>query len=412
MKRIIYDVPRWHVYMHRQARGLPLCGIDESPEGRLADEIFGRLYTGSDLTSLSDTDVDKKHAPWAAEMHKSAKVTKKTSRKCFRNQKKSAEQTRAIMDHLKKEHGVPAPGPQSAAAAASATQQSRAAAHALEHVAMAGAGAGSEEWQGEEHENARAKALADRLRNDERLKRLSDLAGKFKRIVLAKQKMRVKRGVDEITDIEQGDDISRLLPSELVRFATPRQRLAATRDLFERKCLQYQMTSTELLGRGPIVLCIDKSGSMEGDKDVWASAIGLALLDMAHRQRRAFILLGFNDRVVQTVVCRPGEPLPENALFYPTGGGTNIAAVLKKVLRAVETATASKRSDVILITDGESHAGEAAAIRERAKSLDVTILGVGFGVAKESLEPWCDETHCVTSLDGIDDETATAIWGL
>lgn len=40
--------------------------------------------------------------------------------------------------------------------------------------------------------------------------------------------------------------------------------MALLRDLAERRRLQYQLTSNESLGRGPLVVALDKSTSMEG----------------------------------------------------------------------------------------------------------------------------------------------------
>ena len=51
--------------------------------------------------------------------------------------------------------------------------------------------------------------------------------------------------------------------------------------------------------RGPIslMLVIDKSGSMEGQPDLWATAVALALLERAWSERRPFALLGFDASV-------------------------------------------------------------------------------------------------------------------
>ncbi len=225
--------------------------------------------------------------------------------------------------------------------------------------------------------------------------------------------MKVHRGADEVSDVGQGDTIERLLPSELVRFVSPRHRLAAIRDLMERKCLQYEMTSTEVLGRGPLVLCLDKSPSMKGNKDVWASAVALALLDMVHRQHRPFVLLGFNHEVIYRKVVKPGRPLPESALFIPCSGGTDIGKVLDLSLNAVETRKVMSRSDIVVITDGVSSTHTAEWIRQRAADKGVKILGVGIGVGPEALSPWCSEVHCISEADveGIDDETATKLFG-
>jgi uncharacterized protein with von Willebrand factor type A (vWA) domain len=406
VKRNIFDVERWHIYLHRRAAGLPLVDSSDSREKRLADEIFGRLYAG-DLDEVPEAQRDPKDADWSKGCHEEIQRTlgdaglQKLAGECRGDPKKSAYAAKTLMDAL--------PQTQQAAQAPSGTAKD--AAQGLNQVDMAGAGWGGK-WQGEKVDDARARKLADRLRSDERLKKIALLAGKFKRVVISKQKTRVKRGADEITDVVQGDDLARLLPTEMAKIASSRYRLAAIRDLMERKLLEYEMTSVEVLGRGPLILCLDKSPSMEGDPDIWASAVALALLDMVHRQHRTFILLGFCDEVFYRKVVKPGRPLPEDALFVPLRGGTNISKVLDLALNACETRTVMKRADIVIVTDGGSDTSTAGWIRERAKAKDVSILGVGIGTAAETLAPWCGEVLAITDLNGIDDEDATKLFGM
>ena len=412
MKRIIYDVPRWYIYLHRRAAGLPLVDSSDSREKQIADEIFGRLYAGDlDAVPEGDTSRDPADVAWAKGCHEEIQKTlgaddlAKLAAQCKGDPKKAAQATKAIIESL----------PQTKAQAQSQAQQpsgtAKDANQGLNQVNMAGVGWGGK-WQGEAVDDARARKLADRLRDDERLKKIALLAGKFKRVVISKQKTRVKRGADEISDVVQGDDLARLLPTEMAKIASPRYRLAAIRDLMERKLLEYEMTSLEVLGRGPLILCLDKSPSMEGDKDIWASAVALALLDMVHRQHRTFILLGFCDEVFYRKVVKPGRPLPEDALFVSLRGGTDISKVLDLALNACETRTIMKRADIVVVTDGGSDTSTAGWIRERAKAKGVQILGVGIGSAAGMLSPWCDDVCAITDLNGIDDSNATKLFGM
>ena len=121
-------------------------------------------------------------------------------------------------------------------------------------------------------------------------------------------------------------------------------------------------------------------------------------------------MLGFSDEVFQRVVVRVGRPLPEKELFVACRGGTDVTNVLDLALNAVETRDVMKRADIIVITDGESDTSKAGWIRARAKAKDVRITGIGIGVKKRSLKPWCDEVHCVTDLNGIDEEGAVVLF--
>ena len=69
MKRVIYDVPRWHAYLHRDARGLEVAGDRDDPVTKFEDEVFDRLYSG-ELTRLPDRQQDPKLKTWAEGVHK------------------------------------------------------------------------------------------------------------------------------------------------------------------------------------------------------------------------------------------------------------------------------------------------------------------------------------------------------
>ncbi len=157
-------------------------------------------------------------------------------------------------------------------------------------------------------------------------------------------------------------------------------------------------------------MCVDKSGSMNGDKDIWATAVALSILDMAHRQKRTFILLGFDDEVFQKCVVRVGAPIPKEHLMVAPRGGTDIAKVLDLALNAVETRKIMHRADIILITDGESDDSTAEEVRARAEAADVSIFGIGIGITPEAIKPWCDDAHVVTDMGVMDEKIAGSLF--
>lgn len=59
----------------------------------------------------------------------------------------------------------------------------------------------------------------------------------------------MRHGADEIVDIEQGADQSRLLPLELAQLVHPRTRLLTLRNIVELMCLQYRLEGTDRLAR-------------------------------------------------------------------------------------------------------------------------------------------------------------------
>jgi uncharacterized protein with von Willebrand factor type A (vWA) domain len=185
------------------------------------------------------------------------------------------------------------------------------------------------------------------------------------------------------------------------------------RDLMERRCLQYQLTGLEPLGKGPLVVLLDKSGSMEGTKDIWSTAVSLALLEIAQRQKRHFAVLAFESIVRFEALVEPGGALPEQALFVGCGGGTEIAGAVRRGLQLVaEHPGALKKADLVLVTDGWSDSDQAPALRDQAREFGVTILGAAIGVGPERLQPWCDEVCSIDRLDAVEQQAATQLFSV
>jgi Mg-chelatase subunit ChlD len=429
MKRLLFDVSRWHLMLHREHRQLPRANERDSPQLRLEDELFERLYTGEG-ERLAPNRVNVALRPWAERVHATCDALPSFARLAAECRGDAAASATAV-EALVRELNLPPPDeppPRAApgvgkdplrrplaaacAAAARAVEDLRDAVEGLAHVAFRGGhlpGTGTQEGAPQEHPAVRP--LAARLKLDERLRRIASLAGRFKRIAAAKRRQRVKHGADEVTDVEQGADLGRALPVELAKLTHRLLRLDFLRALLERQTLQYRLDGTASLGKGPLVVLLDKSGSMDGPRDVWATVVALALLDQAQRERRAFALLGFDGRVKFEAMVQPSDALPEEGLFVSCCGGTDIAAAVARGLEIIRTHPGDlRKADLVLVTDGGSDAGAAAALRESAAALGVTILGLGIGVEREWLVPWCDEVHVVTDLSTVDDASASALF--
>lgn len=421
MLRLVNDVPRWHVYLHRDARDLPTVDKDDTPVRKLEDELFDKLYSGeSEKAAKPDTSAEL--TSWAEKLHGICSELPNFSRlaqECLGDADASATATEKLMEalgpHLKQKPDEVQP-PQLRRAlngacdkASDAVDQQR---ETMDGLAGVGFGTGSQRSAGTS--GSQARRLSQRLKNDARLARIATLAGKFKRIAAAKQKAKVRHGADEVSDVELGSNISRLLPSELALLAHPLMRRSFLACLAEGRVMQYRLQGTDSLGRGPLVVCLDKSGSMDsGGRDIWATAVALALLEVAQRQRRPFVLLAFDGAVKEEVRVGVGEQLPESALFIGCSGGTNITGVLARALSVIQESNgAMKKADVVLITDGESEQQDAPVVRQMALQLGVTIIGLGIGVAPASLAPWCDEAHGITRLDTVDDSAAEAVFSI
>jgi len=127
--------------------------------------------------------------------------------------------------------------------------------------------------------------LAKRLMTPKLLK-VSDLVGRFRNLARARQKERVDRRRDEVHSIGLGDDLGRVLPVEMAAMRHDTRKLDFYRRYNEKQLLQYDLKAKEKLGRGPMIVLVDRSGSMGGQPMEWAIATALALVDTAARQKR------------------------------------------------------------------------------------------------------------------------------
>src|SRR5439155_15114462 len=129
-------------------------------------------------------------------------------------------------------------------------------------------------------------AVFRRVRSDPSLKRICELAGRFRRVAQSKQRRKTIHGLDDVVGVEPGGDLARLLPHELAKLAVPELELDTLRRLVERQTLCRDYHATEPVGKGPIIVSVDESGSMQGDKVHTAKALALALAWIARQQRR------------------------------------------------------------------------------------------------------------------------------
>jgi len=252
--------------------------------------------------------------------------------------------------------------------------------------------------------------LANTLRNSNKFKNIADLAGRFRNVALAAETTTPSHGNDEIVDVGQGDALARLLPSELAKFKT--NKLLFMKDFVEKQLLVYNLRGTENLGAGPIVVCLDVSGSMAGEREVWAKAVILGLIALAEKQKRPFGVLTFDSRVRWSKLYSGTPSLQDKielAELPSNGGGTSFYEPLKAAFEMRKEASILKPADVVFITDGECELTDEQIleIAQLKAETSVRIFGVGISdagqneVSMGSLEAFSDNVAIVNSLGDI-----------
>jgi uncharacterized protein with von Willebrand factor type A (vWA) domain len=109
--------------------------------------------------------------------------------------------------------------------------------------------------------------ILDRLRSG-KMRELSLILGRYKRLAMQAQREKVKKGIEEVFNIITGSDIHKTIPSELLKFCNPETEMLFFKDYTEGKLLQYDYHSKEKKQKGPIICCVDNSGSMMGQPEI------------------------------------------------------------------------------------------------------------------------------------------------
>ncbi len=193
---------------------------------------------------------------------------------------------------------------------------------------------------------------------------------------IPKKKARYKHG--EIIGYELGKDIERIAKSSL---ALP-DVLFYLRFL-EGKLLLYQKVLSQ--SHGPLYCLLDKSGSMDGLKMIWAKAVALSLYMRAVREHREFYFRFFDSipyplaRVDRKPRVKQVLKLIEYIARVKGSGGTDISRAIILATNDIRSGIVRDVSDIVLITDGVDRIAEQLVSynlkRSNARLVTVMVLG-------------------------------------
>ena len=259
-------------------------------------------------------------------------------------------------------------------------------------------------------------SLGDRLLESKKLRKLAELVGLFKQVARSSRKRPLQRRPTAVHSVEEGADLARILSSELVTLCHPSLRKEFLRKLTDRRLSQYALQAPDRTGRGPVVVCLDASGSMRGPREIWAKAIALTLLEISRRERRAFRAVVFSasaeqcrsfpllesrlDRAVRTPAV-DADLLLRFADFFP-GGGTEFERPLRVAIDALGESR-FRHGDIVFVSDGGASLSPATLrwVLECKARLDfkvyAVLIDVGGGTL-ESLTAFADEVLSVRDL--------------
>lgn len=220
-----------------------------------------------------------------------------------------------------------------------------------------------------------AKYLAE----DKGIRTLCELLGKIRQIELSETIERVRsvasiktsmldiNSREEIIGIRLGRDLEHVLPSELALLADPDTAL-----LFDLKYVESSLMCFDMQGmqnihrheeteeersikeaekRGPMVICIDTSGSMNGMPETVAKAVALFLATKAREQKRPCYLINFSTSIdTLDLSADVGMEALLHFLGMSFHGGTDVAPALEHALDTMEQ-DAYRNADLLVVSD-------------------------------------------------------------
>lgn len=209
----------------------------------------------------------------------------------------------------------------------------------------------------------------------------------------------------ETRGVRRSDRIARMLPAEAMLLGHPRLRLIWHARRAERTLLSYEdddrMQEIRLqpapvlrpvpgaqparrAEMGPILVCVDTSGSMQGGAEAVAKAVVLEAMRTAHAQHRACHVFAFGgpDELIDMELGVDAGGIERLAGFLGQAfrGGTDICGPLAKAITKLKSQP-WQHADLLIASDGEFGATPemVAHLQAAKRELGLRVQGVLIG---------------------------------
>lgn len=235
-------------------------------------------------------------------------------------------------------------------------------------------------------------ALARTMQNNPSIK---DLARKMGRNYISEEKKKQSRipeaSRSEVHGTHRSDDLMRLLPSELVNLEDETLENLFYARLLEKNLLTYELSGTQMVDgeatedqqnrTGPVVACLDTSGSMSGDPMLKAKALLLAIANILKQEDRSLHILLFGSNSQIREFAMDAQNNASGLLQFLQkgfGSGTNFEAPLKRATEIISQKPDYIKADVLMISDGDCSLSDSfsAWLKKEKKRLDCSIYSV------------------------------------
>ena len=247
------------------------------------------------------------------------------------------------------------------------------------------------------------KAFIEKIRRSSKLKKMQELVGRFKNTAREEQKRKTKEYGHTIEDVKTGNRVEKLLASETMKLKNDTTKAEFYKRYNEKSLLEYETQNNTRKKQGPIIVAIDTSGSMSGEREAWSKAVAVSLLEIAGIQKRNFAAVFFDTRAYKTIEIEKGKATPQEILDVAetfSSGGTSFEPALEECLRVLNKSKFSK-ADVVFITDGESAVSMEFKnkLKTKKKEKDFRVISIAISAYRtQALEEISDEVHSLYDL--------------
>lgn len=214
----------------------------------------------------------------------------------------------------------------------------------------------------------------------------------------------------DIEGIGMGRDLGALLPSEWAQCLDPQ-----LEDIFLKKYVTGRLQQFDSQSRqatharslqtkparpkGPMIVCCDTSGSMQGEPLRLALSLMMRLSELAATQRRDCLLIAFSDRARPIDVLRDRTQLLR---FFDqkAQGGTDAAPVIDLLVRTLTATPRYAGADVLWITDFRIPlpSPDRLAALELLRQTDTRLYGLQIGIAENRWAGRLDELYRIEDV--------------
>ncbi len=210
-------------------------------------------------------------------------------------------------------------------------------------------------------------ALARLLHDNQRIK---ELAHKMGRNYISEEKKKATKipeaSKNEVHGTHRSNDLMRMLPSELVNLEDETLEVLFYARLLEHNLLTYELQGVTYINgeeqqtsqkrTGPVVACLDTSGSMAGAPLLKAKASLLAIANILKQEQRSLhvLLFGSNGELKEFSMNEVNNSSGLLSFLQQSfGGGTDFETPLKRALEIIKNDEDFIKADILMISDGD-----------------------------------------------------------